>query len=146
LGEVFVYQIREHIFKSLLTVKNKEGDIFFISPIDIVFIELSRGVKNLYLNKLVCRNDRNNYVLEWYNLKPLTYLLSYEQLDFFIQVHRKYYVRMDYPFKIALKGIKTFLHLRKAMNANIENELIYDKQIPVGKRFKKLCCEIFGER
>ncbi|WP_289054307.1 hypothetical protein [Carboxylicivirga marina] len=146
LGRSYAYQFKEHVFKSLLTVKNSEGDIFFISPIDIVLIELSRGVKTLYLNKPTCRNDKNNYILEWHERRAVGDLLSEEELCWFIQVHRRYYVRIDYPFIIVKEGNKVFLNLNRPFIRNIENHEVYDKQIPIGKNHKTQCWEIFGRR
>jgi len=141
LGRKFAPQFKKHILESLFSVKDKDGDIFHVSSTHIVYMEISCGKKILYLSRPVCRNDKNMFILEWYSRDTFEKLLSESDKLFFIQVHRKYYVRIDYPFKVLQKHGKTHLILNKSFQEDNERHIT---EIPVGERFKKQIIEIFN--
>lgn len=143
LGRSYAVNVKEHIFDTKFIVKNKDGDIFFISPIDLVIIESSRGLKKMYLDKPICRNDKSDFILEWFDRKPFDKLLPNDAKIWFIQVHRKYFVRIDFPFKIIKEGANTFLYLERTTKKSSANTAIYNRKIPIGNIYKKQCIEVF---
>jgi hypothetical protein len=144
LGRSYAFHAKTHVLDTKFIVKNEDGDIFFISPLDLVFVESSKGLKKLHLNKPVCRNDKNNYTLEWFDRNPFDRLIPSDAKIWFLQVHRKYFVRIDYPFKIINERGSAFLYLEKPQKISPENPgIYYNRKIPVGRKYKEKCIEVF---
>ncbi|MFA6401070.1 MAG: hypothetical protein WCX31_05515 [Salinivirgaceae bacterium] len=141
LGRSYAFQVRKHVFDTRFIVKNKDGDIFFVSPLDIVIIEYTKGVKIMHLEKPVCRNDKSDFTLQWHDRKSFNELMTEDARSWFVQVHRKFFVRVDYPFKILYEKGNTFLCLER--NEGSLNTSIYNRKIPVGNIHKNHCIEIF---
>lgn len=144
LGRTFAHQIKNHTFESFFSLKNNDGDIVFVHPLDIVFIELSRGIKEIYLEKPVCRNDKNDYKLKWMSRRPFEELLPDNFKFYFLKVHRRFYVRIDYPFRIDKVDSKYSLFLKKRKSVKDENIEVNSRNIPIGKNYIEQCIDVFS--
>lgn len=137
LGRKYKTNVEQHIFKeSLIEVKDSEGDTFFICPIDIAFIKIKKSLKTIYLERPICHNNKNLYEITWQKRKPIESIFQEWMMDYYIKVHRNYYVNFSFPFKLKIKNSKPYLIMDNTYRGRKENKCVNDCLIPVSARYK----------
>jgi hypothetical protein len=132
VGKPFLTNIKGCIPEFSIRIKGNDArDIYFINPIEVTFIKITKEIKVIYLIKPVSISNKNCFKIEWRTrLKP-SEIIEKLKIDGLIQVHRNFIINLTYPFIFdsELKNI----HLDpKSKNIESQNELIH-----IGKKFKK---------
>jgi DNA-binding LytR/AlgR family response regulator len=127
VGRSYLPQIKKYLNNTLLEIKDEDGDIYFINPIDIIYIELSKEIKWVFLNKSfpIVKN-----VIKWRTRSSATDIIKSTRIDSFFQVHLRYIINRMFPF-IADSGFNTIQPNIKRSNVNLSKKII-----PVGAKYK----------
>lgn len=136
VGRTFIPEIRKYTTAMFLEVKDEEGEIYFINPIDIIFIEISKEIKRVFLNKSfpVVKN-----IINWKTRLSAGEIIRKTRIDGFFVVHRKYIINATFQFSPDIHF--DFLHLVSS-KLNTDH---FNKKIPVGLKYKTAVREIFNK-
>jgi hypothetical protein len=63
-------------------------DLIYINPLDIIYIELSKNEKTIYLNKPFAKNGMNCFEIKWKTRMNAVEILEYLEIDSFEQINR----------------------------------------------------------
>lgn len=140
LGRSFIHSIKKHVFDTLISMKDADGNVIFVSPSDIILIKINRDIKIVHLFKPICKNDKNQYDFKWKTRMSAKQLISNMNSQALFQVHKNYIINRSYPFELNKdvdKRCSVSIGSSKAPYYK-ENTEILNLKIPVGNKYKKL--------
>lgn len=115
IGMSFLPEIRKFTQDRYIEMKDEIGDVFFINPFDIVYIEISKETKTVYFDHIY--PDIGNR-LEWVTRLSATDIINRIRIDGFYKIHRRYIINCNFPFKpdsttrfVTLNAKRTKTHL-----------------------------------
>jgi DNA-binding LytR/AlgR family response regulator len=135
VGRSYLPQIKKSLKNFLWEIKDEEGDIYFINPIDIIYIELSKENKCVYLNKsFPVVKDK----IEWRTRLSAIEIMKSTNIDGFIQVHRRFIINICSNYQFTADSEFKNLHpSSKRSRANFPQKII-----PIGAKYKKIVNDI----
>jgi hypothetical protein len=127
VGKGFLNHIKEYISDPYIEIKDNDGDISLINPVEIIYIKLTKEIKSLHLNKSY---PVVNSTIEWQTRLSASEIIKKFRIDGLFQVHRSFIINRVFPFTPNSKFEYLFL------KTNRKNPALFNIKIPIGAIFK----------
>lgn len=134
LGEKYIDRIKS-ILNKPASIKlnnynpNNPYDVLYINPLDIIYIDISRKIKIVHLNKPFANHNKECYIINWKTEYSASKILEYLEVNNFSQVNRGQIVNLDFS------TAQIFLNKQKEFNLRMINGTL--KTISIGNSYLK---------
>ena len=135
MGQKYIEDIKKYLNKCYISIKLKDDedrDVLYINPIDIIYIEIYRDEKKIYLDVPYSKRNRNTFSITWKTRESAINILNRLNTDFFLQVQRNHIINLRYTYR--KNEDKNHLYL-KVHPKNVKNNKTREKRIPVKNTF-----------